>query len=942
LSFGQTTVPPMRVGSPKPLFLLIDGYSLAFRSYYAFASRGEGGLRTSKGIPTSVCYGFIKALLEILQKEQPQALAIAFDDKSMPTFRHSADETYKANRAKTPEDFIPDAINLHKILDALGLEVIFQPGYEADDVIGTLAHQAVSYGYAVKILSGDRDLLQLVDDEQKISVLHLGQRDRIVELRRADVYEKLGVLPTQVVDYKALCGDSSDNIPGVLGIGAKTAIKLIHEYGSLENILSAIPNMTGSIKKKLAEGIESAKHSQFMARIALDVPITFQPERYLLKGFDPEQVVPLLQELELKSFISKIDEIHAQLGGKSANISDQNADLWFDFSSSAVEPISPTTPTLEVQIIDSADKLAELIELLKSCTAPVAWDTETTSLNPHDADLVGIGCCWGETIRDIAYIPIHHTEPSASNLPLALVREKLVPILSDSKYPKVLQNAKFDRLILRSQGIELEGVVFDTMLASYVLDPEASHSLESMAQRLLNLSTPSYKELVGKHKSIAEVAIPQVAQYCGMDVYVTRRVMPILQRELEQIPELLNLFQHLELPLERVLADMEWRGITIDREYLAQFSAELAQDLEAIAARAYQIAGKEFNLNSPKQLSEILQELLGEKFTKKSRKSSTGYATDVKVLENLVQEHPLIPIILEHRTLAKLKSTYVDALPALVHPKTQRLHTDFNQAVTATGRLSSSNPNLQNIPIRTAFSKRIRAGFIPQKGWLLLSADYSQIELRILAHLSGEPELVRAYNENLDVHTLTAQLLLEKETVTSEERRLAKIINYGVIYGMGAQKFSRETGIAPSEAKKFIEAFNTRYQKVFSYLRSLEQEAETKGYVTTVLGRRRYFRELAQMTGHHKAALQRAAINAPIQGTSADIIKRAMIQLHQLLSNYQSKLLLQVHDELVFEVYPPELAELQPQIKAIMESAITLSVPLVVDIHVGQNWMETK
>ncbi len=922
--------------SAKPLFLLIDGYSLAFRSYYAFANRAEGGLRTSTGVPTSVCFGFLKTLLEILHKEHPHALAIAFDDKSMPTFRHSADETYKANRGKTPEDFIPDAINLQRILNALCLQVICQPGYEADDVIGTLANQAVNYGYAVKIVSGDRDLFQLVDDERQISILHLGQRDRIVELRCADVYEKLGVLPTQVVDYKALCGDSSDNIPGVVGIGEKTAIKLIQEYGSLQNIISAIPQMTGSIKKKLAEGIESARHSQFMAKIALDVPITFQPEQFILRGFDREQVIPLLQELELKSFIHKIDEIQLKLGGKLAPTPTENDDLWFDFASTSGNTM------LAVQIIDTPDKLDWLVTVLSNCTEPVAWDTETTSLNPLDAELVGIGCCWGETVDNVAYIPIHHETNSAQNLPWDLVRQQIGEILTSSKYPKVLQNAKFDRLILRSQGIELEGVVFDTMLASYVLDPEANHSLEGMALRLLNISTTSYTELVGKHQSIAQIPISQVAQYCGMDVYVTRKLMPILQEALQQVPELLHLFQQVELPLERVLADMEWRGIRIDCDYLAQFSQELAQDLEAIATRAYQVAGREFNLNSPKQLSEVLQELLGEKFTKKSRKSSTGYSTDVKVLENLAQEHPLIPIILEHRTLAKLKSTYVDALPALVHPKTQRVHTDFNQAVTATGRLSSSNPNLQNIPIRTAFSKRIRAGFIPQEGWLLLSADYSQIELRILAHLSGEPELVRAYNENLDVHTLTAQILLEKDTVTTEERRLAKIINYGVIYGMGPQKFSRETGVPPSEAKKFIEAFNSRYQRVFSYLRSLEHEAEVKGYVTTILGRRRYFRELAKATGHHKAALQRAAINAPIQGTSADIIKCAMIQLHQLLQNYQSKLLLQVHDELVFEIYPPELEELQPRIKGIMESAITLSVPLVVDIHVGHNWMETK
>ncbi|MCA6604618.1 MAG: DNA polymerase I, partial [Pseudanabaena sp. M007S1SP1A06QC] len=438
------------------------------------------------------------------------------------------------------------------------------------------------------------------------------------------------------------------------------------------------------------------------------------------------------------------------------------------------------------------------------------------------------------------------------------------------------------------------------------------------------------------------VDIPSVAQYCGMDTYITYRIQPILQEKLKVVPELWKLFQNVEMPLESILAEMEWHGIRIDKDYLGVFSKELEKDLDALAIAAYAEAGQEFNLNSPKQLSEILVELLGEKFTKKSRKSKTGYSTDVAVLNKLEGEHPLIDTILENRTLAKLKSTYVDALPSLIQTKTGRVHTDFNQTVTATGRLSSSNPNLQNIPIRTAFSRRIRAGFLPQEDWILMAADYSQIELRILAHLSQEPELMRAFNAGEDVHRVTAQLLLEKEEVNSEERRLAKIINYGVIYGMGAQKFSRDIGVPVKQAKQFIEKFNQRYERIFTYMQSVEVEAERDGYVKTVLGRRRYFRNLKDMTGYQKAALLRSAVNAPIQGTSADIVKLAMLRVHEILKDYQAQLLLQVHDELVFEVPPDEIEELQPKIKAAMESALDLSVKLEVDIHTGKNWMEAK
>ncbi|TYQ25742.1 DNA polymerase I [Pseudanabaena sp. UWO310] len=943
-----------------PTFLLVDGHSLAFRAFYAFGKHPEGGLRTSTGIPTSVCFGFLKALIEMLDREKPAAVAIAFD-LATPTFRHEIDDTYKANRSETPESFIPDIQNLQKVLAAMNLPAITQAGFEADDVLGTLSQAASAEGYTVKILSGDRDLFQLIDADKRISVLNLGQKDKIVEYHADQVKERLGVMPTQVVDYKALCGDASDNIPGVRGIGEKTAVKLIEEYGSLENILAALPSMKGAIKTKLEQGIEDAKHSQFMATIKTDVPLPVAIADCKLTGFDTQELIPLLEELELKAFVNRVDQIQAKLSGnyekkpsppaplpqgEGSKTSSQNGDdeeLWFDFAKQEENQAIAASASLklDVQIIDTIAKLENLCQILSN-KQPTAWDTETSALNPFEAELVGIGCCWGESISEVAYIPLSHiSHSSGQNLKWEEVRAILKPILEDATYPKYLQNAKFDRLMFKSADIELAGVVFDTMIASYAIDPEASHKLDDLAMELLQIRTVSYKILVGKLKSIAEVDIPAVAQYCGMDTYITYHIRPILEEKLKEVPELWNLFQNLEMPLEPILAEMEWRGIRIDKDYLSVFSQELEKDLDALAIKAYAESGQEFNLNSPKQLSEILLEKLGDKFKKASRKSKTGFSTDVTVLNKLEGE-PLIDTILENRTLAKLKSTYVDALPSLIQPKTGRVHTDFNQTVTATGRLSSSNPNLQNIPIRTAFSKRIRAGFLPKEDWILLAADYSQIELRILAHLSQEPELMRAFNAGEDVHTVTAQLLLEKEDVNSEERRLAKIINYGVIYGMGAQKFSRDIGVSVKIAKQFIEKFNQRYERIFTYMQSVEVEAERDGYVQTVLGRRRYFRNLKDMAGYQKAALLRSAVNAPIQGTSADIVKLAMLRVHEILKDYQARLLLQVHDELVFEVPPDEVAELQPKIKTAMESALELSVKLEVDIHTGKNWMEAK
>lgn len=1012
-----------------PTFILVDGHSLAFRSYFAFAKSRDGGLRTTTGIPTSVCFGFLKSLLEVMAAHDPQYMAIAFD-LATPTFRHEADETYKAGRAETPEDFIPDIKNLQELLSYLNLPAITAPGYEADDVLGTLANKASAAGYQVKILTGDRDLFQLVETEKQISVLYLSTD----ELRRSgkgksqeygpeEVKAKLGILPEQVVDYKALCGDKSDNIPGVKGIGDKTALQLLEAYNSLDGIYAAIDEIKGATKKKLEEGKEAAYHSQRMATIVQDVPLEVDLENCQLKGFDESALIPMLEKLEFKTFLGKVKQIQKRFGGveqplakggqdahptinstdsgtailpvadsgtgilpvgkggqdahptidkltaTSESSEDEDDDLWFFSPAETLAAQQQNKLPIKPRIIQTTEQLNELVQLLQTCTdkaSPVAWDTETTAIEPRDAELVGIGCCWGIGEEDLAYIPTGHK--TGKNLDKATVLNALRPILESENYPKALQNAKFDRSILRCQGIKLAGVVFDTMLASYVLDPENSHSLSELSRKYLGIVAKSYNELVPKNKTIADISILAVADYCGMDVYTTFQLVGKLRAELDRADEanfpgksLHRLLLEVEQPLEPVLAEMEYCGIRIDSAYLQQLSQQLEKSLKEIEEKTYQAAGRKFNLGSPKQLSEILLEKIPDEFQKKSRKTKTGYSTDAAVLDKLQGDHPIVDDLLEHRTLSKLKSTYVDALPQLVRADTGRVHTDFNQTATGTGRLSSSNPNLQNIPIRTEFSRQIRKAFLPEEGWLMVSADYSQIELRILAHLSQEPVLIEAYQNNRDVHTVTAQLLFEKEEITPDERRFGKTINFGVIYGMGAIKFGRSMGKTSADGKKFIERFNQRYSKVFEYLEKVKKEAIALGYVTTILGRRRYLKfeseSLRDLKGRnpqdiHSDRLKslsrddaqslRAAANAPIQGSSADIIKLAMIEVHKILQNYQARLLLQVHDELIFEVPPDEWEELQPKIRTAMENALPLSVPLIVDIHAGQNWMETK
>ncbi|WP_017296303.1 DNA polymerase I [Geminocystis herdmanii] len=942
----------------NPLFLIIDGHSLAYRSYYALAKAKKGALKTSSGIPTSVCFGFLNSLLQIIGDYQPQFLAVAFDLREA-TFRHTADVNYKADRAETPSDFIEDMNNLQELLKALNISIVTASGYEADDVIGTLTTLGVAQGYQIKILTGDRDLFQLVNDEKQVTVLYLERSLGKYEIYDEEaVFSKMKVKPSQIVDYKALCGDKSDCIPGVLGIGEKIASNLLSQYDNLTNIYNNLDNIKPTIKNKLIKGEKEANHSKYLAEIITYIDLNLSLDTCKLTGFDNQTIIPLLQHLELNSFVKQINNIQEKLGGDLLQLDNEkinNGDSQLSLFAQS-SPNQNDDNIRETFIVDSKEKLEEFVTLIKQHNL-TAWDTETDSLDTQQANLVGIGCCWGDCWEKVAYIPVKHSQ--GQQLTLSEIKTILQPILEDKQYHKTFHNVKFDRLILAHHGINIQGVVFDTMLASYVLQPEESHRLSSLSIKYLDDTVSmDYDDLnLDKKQNIGDLAIEKVAEYCALDVLATFKLTQILQEKLAELPTLKPVFD-IELKLEPILAKMETLGVMIDRAYLDTLSQEINQELQNIEAKVYEEFGN-FNLASPKQLSELLFEELGLD-KRKSTKTKTGYSTNQATLEKLKGDHPIIDYILSHRTLAKLKSTYVDTLPTLANPKTNRIHTNYNQMVTATGRLSSSNPNLQNIPIRTAFSRQIRKGFIPQKNCKFLSADYSQIELRILAHLSEEEILISAYQNYQDIHAVTAKLLLDKEDITPEERNLGKTINFGVIYGMGAQKFARETGVKVADAQKFINIYREKYPKVFNYLETMKKEALVNGYVTTILGRRRYFhfddRALQNLRGkdineielsdlklnNYSSQILRAAANAPIQGSSADIIKLAMIELDRILADYQGNLLLQVHDELVFELPLEEIEELGEKIKETMENIIPLKIPLIVDIHTGDNWMEAK
>jgi DNA polymerase-1 len=981
----------------KPTLLLVDGHSLAFRSFYAFSKGGEGGLTTKDGFPTSVTYGFLKSLLDNCKSIEPKGVTIAFDTAE-PTFRHKEDPNYKANRDVAPDIFFQDLDQLEEILkESLNLAICKAPGYEADDVLGTLANDAADKGWSVRILSGDRDLFQLVDDERDIAVLYMGggpyaKSGNPKLIKEEGVRDKLGVNPNKVIDLKALTGDSSDNIPGVKGVGPKTAINLLNENNDLDGVYKSLNELEkegekakrgaikGAVRLKLKADKDNAYLSRKLAEILIKIPIN--PKiNYKLEGINESKLAENLEKLELYSLskqVSTFKTIFSKEGFSKKDLTSSLKDI--NIVSNKTKDSEPTTfneikeiPKIEPKIINNTEELNIFVERImkyKDVKEPIAIDTETTSLNPFKAELVGLGFCFGKELKDIVYIPVGHRQKEddlikdnqINQLKIEDVIYALGNWFSSRENPKTLQNAKYDRLILLRHGIVLNGVVIDTLLADYICDATLKHSLDEIAYREFGFRPNSFSDIVKKGEDFSSVDIKTASIYCGMDVYLTRRLAIIYIKRLNKKSEkLTKLLTEVEQPLEEVLAEIESTGIIIDTPYLNDLSIELTKKLKTIEEEVYKISDNEFNLSSPKQLGELLFEKLSLN-KKKSRKTKTGWSTDAGVLEKLESDHPIVKMIIEHRTISKLLNTYVDALPQLIEKETGRVHTDFNQAVTATGRLSSSNPNLQNIPVRTEFSRRIRKAFLPQKGWKLLSADYSQIELRILAHLSGEEVLKNAYLKNEDVHSLTAKILFEKETLDADERRIGKTINFGVIYGMGAQRFARSTGVSIIEAKYFLSRFKERYSAVFNFLEYQERLALSQGFVETLLGRRRYFHfnknglgrllgtpaDDIDLTTARRAGMEaqqlRAAANAPIQGSSADIIKVAMIQLHSALrqTGLAAKILLQVHDELVLEVDPKDLEETKLLVQKTMENAVKLSVPLIVETGVGVNWMEAK
>ena len=981
----------------KPTLLLVDGHSLAFRSFYAFSKGGEGGLTTKDGFPTSVTYGFLKSLLDNCKSIEPKGVTIAFDTAE-PTFRHKEDPNYKANRDVAPDIFFQDLDQLEEILkESLNLSICKAPGYEADDVLGTLANDAAEKGWSVRILSGDRDLFQLVDDERDIAVLYMGGGPYAKSgspklINEKGVREKLGVNPNKVIDLKALTGDSSDNIPGVKGVGPKTAINLLNENLDLDGVYKSLQELEkegekakrgaikGAVRLKLKADKDNAYLSKKLAEILIKIPI--DPKvNYNLEGINESKLAENLERLELHSLSKQVSTFKAifskdGLSKKDLNPSSKEIKIVTNNNkNSELSTLNETKeiPKIEPKIIDNLEELNNFVaQIMKhnDATKPIAIDTETTSLNPFKAELVGLGFCFGESLKDIVYIPIGHKNKEDGLIEINQINqlkiEEVIFALQDwfssNENPKTLQNAKYDRLILLRHGIILNGVVIDTLLADYICDATLKHSLDEIAYREFGFKPKSFSDVVKKGEDFSYVDIKSASMYCGMDVYLTRKLAIIYINRLKETSiKLIKLLKEVEQPLEQVLAEIESTGIIIDTPYLKDLSLELTKKLNTIEKEVYNIAGNEFNLSSPKQLGELLFEKL-DLDRKKSRKTKTGWSTDAAVLEKLESDHPIVKMIIEHRTISKLLNTYVDALPQLIEKETGRVHTDFNQAVTATGRLSSSNPNLQNIPVRTEFSRRIRKAFLPQKDWKLLSADYSQIELRILTHLSGEEVLKNAYLKNEDVHSLTAKILFEKDAIDADERRIGKTINFGVIYGMGAQRFARSTGVSLIEAKYFLSKFKERYPAVFKFLEYQERLALSQGFVETLLGRRRYFHfnknglgrllgtppNEIDLTTARRAGMEaqqlRAAANAPIQGSSADIIKLAMIQLHSALreTGLAAKILLQVHDELVLEVNPKDLEETKLLVQNTMENAVKLSVPLIVETGVGVNWMEAK
>ncbi|MFH2048716.1 MAG: DNA polymerase I [bacterium] len=905
------------MSEPKTVYL-VDGSAMFYRAYFAFI---RNPLINSKGENTSATFGFVNSLLSILKSEKPDYIAIAWDTPH-PTFRHKKYNEYKSTRAKMPEELIDQLPRIREAAEVLNIAHYEMEGFEADDIIGTMAVMAARMGYKVWCVTGDKDFFQLVND--KISIYNpMGSSSSPAKMGPEEVKKKFGVYPERVIDKLALMGDSSDNVPGIPGVGPKTADALLEQFENLENVL----NNYGQIKakgtrKKVEENIEKAKISKELVTIKTDVPIDIQFDDLKLKPIDYEKAKKFFLELEftrlLKQIMPATDAELAQVMKKSS------------------------TKSFYHTVTNIKDLKVLLTKL--SLSKEVAFDTETNSLDARNADLVGASLC--NNAGDAYYIPLGHDDKD-TNIPFEDAIKELKNILENNNVQKIAQNAKYDIEVLHRYGIDVNPIGFDTMLASYVIDPSSrQHSLDFLAIKHFDYKMQPITDLIGSgknQKSFATVPVDKATFYAAEDADYTYRLRgiqaPLLHQQEQQ-----NLYYNIELPLINVLVAMEEEGIRIDSDYLKILSKQSEIRLTKLVGEIYEIAGGEFNINSTQQLSHILFDKIGLP-TRGKTKKKTDYSTDVKVLEELARLHPLPKLLLDYRQTTKLKNTYIDTLPLLVDKKTGRVHTSFNQTIAATGRLSSTDPNLQNIPVRTEEGRLIRKAFVPRDNdFRLLVADYSQIELRLLAHISEDPGLIKAFKKGEDIHARTAAEVygVDINKVTSEQRRAAKTANFAVIYGVSAFGLSQQTELDLEGSKQFIDTYFERYPGIKEYMDKTKQDARIKGYVTTMFGRRRNLPDLKSKNYNVRMFAERVAINTPIQGTAADMIKMAMIIIHKELLNKKSKMLLQVHDELVFDIHKDETEEIKSIVKNGMEKAIKLKVPIVVDMGIGDNWLDAK
>ena len=929
---------------------LLDAYALIYRAYYAFIKNPR---INSKGMNTSAIFGFVNTLEDLLKRQRPTHIGVAFDP-SGPTFRHEVYEQYKAQREETPEAIRISVPIIKQIISAYRIPILEVPGYEADDVIGTLATIAGGKGIDTYMMTPDKDYGQLVGEHVFMYRPRYGDKDFDV-LGVEEVKAKFGIeCPEQVIDLLGLMGDSSDNIPGCPGVGEKTAQKLISEFGSIENLLASTDQLKGALKKKVEENVEQIKFSRFLATIKTDVPIELDMESLLVKEPDEERLRILFEELEFRNLADRVlkgDKPTATVVKKSSKKQDDSPTLFqtdmFDLfdaeSESANEPQYSTLAGLEdtsynYQLVDTKEKRDELLRVLRSSDFLVL-DTETTGTEPMASELVGMSFSVAE--GEAWYVPVPADRAEAT----AIV-EEFREVLTNPKTTKVGQNIKYDLLMLAQYGVWLEGPIFDTMVAHYVLSPELHHGMDYLAEVLLRYRTIPIEELIGpkgkNQKNMRDLAPEEVYKYACEDADVTLRLKNVLEKQLRE-QGAYELFRDIEMPLVPVLAQMEFNGVRIDTDALRETSALYTRRLQEIEQEIYSLAGQPFNISSPKQVGEMLFDIL--KISAKAKKTKGGqYSTSEEVLESLRDKHPVVGRILDYRGLKKLLSTYIDALPALINPRTGRIHTSFNQTVTATGRLSSSNPNLQNIPIRNEDGKEIRKAFIPDEGCEFFSADYSQIELRIMAHLSGDINMMEAFRSGQDIHTATAAKVYKIgiEEVTREQRSKAKTANFGIIYGISAFGLSERMHVPVKEAKELITGYFETYPQVKAYMDNSISVAREKGYTETICQRRCYLPDINSHNAIVRGYAERNAINAPIQGSAADIIKVAMANIYRRfkLEGIRSKMLIQVHDELNFSVLPEERDRVQRIVIEEMEGAYLMQVPLQADCGWGKNWLE--